>query len=75
MSGIRRTAPALRFSATTRPYLTVVGPCQTANSDGTCGMGRGFIGADLGRFATAREAVAPAIRQLRSGLGPITLDG
>ncbi|WP_306192640.1 MULTISPECIES: DUF6193 family natural product biosynthesis protein [unclassified Streptomyces] len=67
--------PALRFAATTRPHLTAVGPCLTANSDGTCGVGRGFIGADLGRFATAHEAVAPAARQLPSALGPITLGG
>ncbi|MFI8943192.1 DUF6193 family natural product biosynthesis protein [Streptomyces syringium] len=63
---------ALRFSTTTRPRLTVVGPCLIANSDGTYVVGRDFTG-DLGRFATAREAVATAVRALPSGLGPVTL--
>ncbi|WP_328743648.1 DUF6193 family natural product biosynthesis protein (plasmid) [Streptomyces caniferus] len=66
---------ALRFSTTTRPRLTVVGPCLTANSDGMYGVGKGFIIEDLGRFATAHEAVALAARQLPSGLGPIALGG
>ncbi|MFC5034564.1 MULTISPECIES: DUF6193 family natural product biosynthesis protein [Streptomyces] len=66
---------ALRFSTTTRPDLTVVGPCLSANSDGTHGVGRGLISQDLGRFATVREAVAVAVRQLPSGLGPTTLGG
>ncbi|MFD9595311.1 DUF6193 family natural product biosynthesis protein [Kitasatospora sp. NPDC059973] len=66
---------ALRFSTTTRPRLTPVGPCLAANSDGTYGVGRSPIGEDLGRFATAHEAVAQAVRQLPSGLGPVTLGG
>ncbi|MFF6815189.1 DUF6193 family natural product biosynthesis protein [Streptomyces sp. NPDC012403] len=65
----------LRFSTTTRPRLTVVGPCLTANSDGTYGVGRGIIDADLGRFATAHEAVALAVRHLPAGLDPIALGG
>ncbi|MFJ9866080.1 DUF6193 family natural product biosynthesis protein [Streptomyces sp. NPDC101165] len=65
---------ALRFSTTTRPDLTMVGPCLTAN-DGTYGVGRGFITQDLGVFATAQEAVAVAVRRLPSGLGPTTLGG
>ncbi len=64
---------ALRFAATTRPDLTVVGPCLTAGSDGTFGLGRGIITPDLGRFATAHEAVALAVQHLPSGLGPVTL--
>lgn len=64
---------ALRFSTTTRPRLTVVGPCLGANSDGTYGVGRGFITPDLGLFTTAHEAVALAVRQLPSGLGPVEL--
>nr|WP_197973515.1 MULTISPECIES: DUF6193 family natural product biosynthesis protein [Streptomyces] len=64
---------ALRFSTTTRPRLTVVGPCLTANTDGTYGVGRGFISDDLGRFTSVHEAVALAVRQLPSGLGPVTL--
>ncbi|MFI8351403.1 DUF6193 family natural product biosynthesis protein [Streptomyces sp. NPDC085596] len=64
---------ALRFSTTTRPRLTKVGPCLAANSDGTYGVGRGIVTADLGQFATAHEAVALAVRHLPSGLGPIAL--
>ena len=37
------------------------------------GVGRGFITPDLGRFATAHEAVQLAVRQLPSGLGPVAL--
>ncbi|MEV5122086.1 DUF6193 family natural product biosynthesis protein [Streptomyces decoyicus] len=48
---------ALRFSTTTRPRLTIVGPCLTVGSDGMYGVGRGFITPDLGRFSTAHEAV------------------
>ncbi|USQ85969.1 DUF6193 family natural product biosynthesis protein [Streptomyces phaeoluteigriseus] len=66
---------ALRFSTTTRPALTVVGPCLSANSDATYGVGRGLISEDLGQFATAQEAVAVAVRQLPPGLGPTTLGG
>ncbi|MFG2095694.1 DUF6193 family natural product biosynthesis protein [Streptomyces sp. NPDC048612] len=64
---------ALRFSSTTRPHLTVVGPCLMANSDGTYRVERDFAREDLGRFATAQEAVALAVRQLPSGLGPVAL--
>ncbi|MFF3764083.1 DUF6193 family natural product biosynthesis protein [Streptomyces sp. NPDC001922] len=66
---------ALRFSTTTRPGLTDVGPCLTAGGDGTYGVGKGFIAPDLGRFATAQEAVALAVRRLPTGLGPIALGG
>lgn len=64
---------ALRFSTTTRPRLTVVGPCLSANGDGTFGVGTGFIGSDLGEFGTAREAVALAVGRLPPGLGPAAL--
>ena len=66
---------ALRFSVTTRPNLTVVGPHLAAGSDGLYGVGRGIASSDLGRFATAREAMAVAVRHLPSGLGPVTLGG
>ncbi|SOR77563.1 hypothetical protein SCNRRL3882_1035 [Streptomyces chartreusis NRRL 3882] len=66
---------ALRFSTTTRPRLTVVGPCLTAGSDGMYGVGRGFVTPDLGLFGTAREAVALAVRRLPTGLGPTALGG
>ncbi|MEU6916142.1 DUF6193 family natural product biosynthesis protein [Streptomyces olindensis] len=61
---------ALRFSSTTRPGLTIVGPCLSANGDGTFGMGTGIISQDLGRFATAREAVAAAVHRLPPDIGP-----
>ncbi|MEU7278841.1 DUF6193 family natural product biosynthesis protein [Streptomyces sp. NPDC045431] len=75
---VRSTRPftshwALRFSTTTRPGLSVVGPCLMANGDGTYGVSRGFATAGLGRFATADEAVALAVLHLPSGLGPVTL--
>ncbi|MGW9042910.1 DUF6193 family natural product biosynthesis protein [Streptomyces lydicus] len=63
----------LRFSTTTRPTVTVVGPCLTANGDGTYGVGRGFITPDLGLFDTVHDAVAVAVRELPSGLGPVAL--
>ncbi|WP_307127957.1 DUF6193 family natural product biosynthesis protein [Streptomyces sp. B1I3] len=66
---------ALRFSATTRPNLTVAGPCLTSGSDATYGVGRGFSTPDFGLFATADEAVAAAVHRLPSGLGPVTLGG
>ncbi|MER7406855.1 DUF6193 family natural product biosynthesis protein [Streptomyces sp. NPDC000070] len=66
---------ALRFSTTTRPHLTAVGPCLTAGGDGMYGVGRGFVTPDLGLFTTAREAVALAVRRLPTGLGPTTLGG
>ncbi|MFD3698031.1 DUF6193 family natural product biosynthesis protein [Streptomyces sp. NPDC058646] len=64
---------ALRVSSTTRPGLTIVGPSLMANSDGTYGVGTGFLTPDLGECATAHEAVAPAVRHLPSGLRPVAL--
>lgn len=66
---------ALRFSSTTRPGLTIVGPSLSADSDGTFGVGRGFITQDLGRFDTAQEAVAAAVGHLPAGLGPVLSGG
>ncbi|MGA5136952.1 DUF6193 family natural product biosynthesis protein [Streptomyces azureus] len=66
---------ALRFSTTTRPRLTAVGPCLTAGSDGMYEVGRGFVTPDLGLFSTAHEAVALAVRRLPAGLGPTALGG
>ncbi|WP_262058594.1 DUF6193 family natural product biosynthesis protein [Streptomyces sp. STR69] len=65
----------LRFATATRPRMTVVGPSLFAHSDGSFGVGGSFMDSDLGRFATAHEAVALALRQLPSGLGPVTLGG
>ncbi|WP_345942854.1 DUF6193 family natural product biosynthesis protein [Streptomyces sp. SID486] len=53
--------------------MTIVGPCLTANDDGTYGVGRGFITPDLGLFDSVHDAVAVAVRELPSGLGPVTL--
>nr|AFO59860.1 hypothetical protein [Streptomyces sp. YIM 56141] len=55
---------ALRFSTTTRPDLNPMGPCLTANSDATFGVGSGLLTPDLGLFATPGEAVARAVREL-----------
>ncbi|MFI8814673.1 MULTISPECIES: DUF6193 family natural product biosynthesis protein [unclassified Streptomyces] len=66
---------ALRFSTTTRPALTVVGPRLSANADGTYGVSSVMIGEDIGQFATAQEAVAVAVRLLPSGIAPTTLGG
>ncbi|WP_328940369.1 DUF6193 family natural product biosynthesis protein [Streptomyces sp. NBC_00250] len=63
----------LRFATSTRPSLTIVGPCLTAHSDGTYGVGAGMSSDDLGRFATAQDAVAVALRNLPSDVGPPTL--
>ncbi|MDV9174453.1 DUF6193 family natural product biosynthesis protein [Streptomyces sp. W16] len=65
----------LRFATDTRPSLIVVGPSLFAHNDGTFGVGRSFMDSDLGRFATAHEAVAEAVRHLPSGLGPVALGG
>lgn len=61
---------ALRCSTTARPELTPTGPCLTANSDGTYGVGTGILAPDLGLFAAPREAVALAVHHLTPG--PLT---
>ncbi|MDX2642328.1 DUF6193 family natural product biosynthesis protein [Streptomyces sp. PA03-1a] len=66
---------ALRFSTTTRPRLTVVGPYLAAKSDGTYGAGGSIANEDLGVFTTAKEAVALAVHHLPSGLAPVALGG
>ncbi|MGW5665330.1 DUF6193 family natural product biosynthesis protein [Streptomyces sp. NPDC003758] len=63
----------MRFSTTTRPRLTAVGPCLLANSDGTYAVGRSLTSDDLSRFATAHQAVAIAVRHLPAGPGPFAL--
>lgn len=63
----------LRFSTTTRPSLTIAGPCLLALGVDEYLVSRGFTGADvLARAATAQEAVAAAVHHLPSGLGPVT---
>ncbi|GLF95315.1 DUF6193 family natural product biosynthesis protein [Streptomyces yaizuensis] len=65
---------SLRFSTATRPSLAIVGPCLTAYGEGTYGVASLMAG-EPDRFATAREAVAAAVRRLPPGLGPVTLGG
>lgn len=63
---------ALCFSTTTRPDMTVVGPCVAAGSNGTYSVGDHHSDAP-DHFPTAGEAVAEAVRRLPSGLGSVTL--
>lgn len=63
----------LRFSTSTRPLLTVVGPCLRAGDTFT--VGTGIVTPDLGSFARPGEAVAAAVRHLPAGVGPVTLGG
>ncbi|MFE2541026.1 DUF6193 family natural product biosynthesis protein [Actinacidiphila glaucinigra] len=66
---------ALRFSTTTRPDLTVVGPCLGAKGDGSYKVGRSMAQEDVGVFTTAAEAVALAVHHLPAGLPPVALGG
>ncbi|MEV6881313.1 DUF6193 family natural product biosynthesis protein [Streptomyces sp. NPDC051135] len=62
----------LRFSTTTRPELTLTGPCLMAENDGTYGVGTGFLTPNLGLVTTPGEAMALAVRHLLSGPTPAT---
>ncbi|MCQ1579301.1 DUF6193 family natural product biosynthesis protein [Streptomyces parvus] len=63
----------LRFSTTTRPHLSLVGPCLLAHEADRYTVSRGFTGSGLiAQANTAQEAVAAAVRELPSGLGPVT---
>ncbi|MFI7411132.1 DUF6193 family natural product biosynthesis protein [Streptomyces sp. NPDC049627] len=63
----------LRFSTTTRPSLTITGPCLLALGTDEYLVSKGFTGAGvLARATTAQEAVASAVHHLPSGLGPVT---
>ncbi|MFJ5924439.1 DUF6193 family natural product biosynthesis protein [Kitasatospora sp. NPDC092948] len=64
---------ALRFSTTTGPAMCTVGPVLSAEGDGGFGVGTGIVVANLGRFATASEAVACAVRELPPDIGPVVL--
>ncbi|MGR7002836.1 DUF6193 family natural product biosynthesis protein [Yinghuangia aomiensis] len=63
---------ALRFSTTTRPDMTIVGPCVFASSDGSYGV-TDRMSDTPNRLPTAEEAVADAARHLPSDLAPVTL--
>lgn len=63
----------LYFSTTTRPDLTVTGPCLRAYDVDRFTVRGAFADREvLTETATAREAVAVAVRHLPSGLGPVT---
>lgn len=63
----------LRFSTTTRPRLSVVGPCLLAHDVDRYTVSTDFMGENrLAQATTAQEAVAAAVRHLPSGLGPVT---
>ncbi|MFF3676154.1 DUF6193 family natural product biosynthesis protein [Streptomyces sp. NPDC002120] len=64
---------ALRFSTTTRPRLSVVGPLLEARGVGEYVLAFSIADQDGARYATAAEAVAAAVPQLPPGLGPVTL--
>ncbi|NEC09660.1 DUF6193 family natural product biosynthesis protein [Streptomyces sp. SID7909] len=62
---------ALRFSTTTRPLLTVVGPSVAANGEGAFAVSGGPGAA--GEFATARAAVAATLVRLPADPGLVAL--
>jgi hypothetical protein len=63
----------LRFSTTTRPRLTIAGPCLLARGVDEYLVSKGFTGSGvLAEASTAEEAVAAAVRHLPSSLGPVT---
>ncbi|MEV0375946.1 DUF6193 family natural product biosynthesis protein [Streptomyces sp. NPDC050636] len=63
----------LRFSTTTRPSLTITGPCILTDDLDRYTVSKGITGAGVhAQATTAHEAVAAAVRQLPSGLGPVT---
>ncbi|WP_405717732.1 DUF6193 family natural product biosynthesis protein [Streptomyces sp. NBC_01537] len=54
---------ALRFSTTTRPGLSIVGPCLLAHDVDRSTVSEGFTGSGLiAQATTAQEAVAAAVR-------------
>ncbi|MER5916607.1 DUF6193 family natural product biosynthesis protein [Streptomyces sp. NPDC001982] len=63
----------LRFSTTTRPRLTIFGPCLLAHDVDRYTVSTEFTGADaLAQTTTAQEAVAAAVRHLPYSPGPVT---
>ncbi|MEU2717278.1 DUF6193 family natural product biosynthesis protein [Streptomyces sp. NPDC007205] len=64
---------ALRFSVTTRPRLSVVGPVLVAHDVDRYTVAETMASKGFAQFATAPEAVAAAVRQLPSGLSPVAL--
>lgn len=66
---------ALRFSTTTRPRLTVVGPHLTVTTGGAYAVGTAMTNQDVGVFTAAEEAGVSAVHHLPPGLAPVTLGG
>ncbi|MER6186781.1 DUF6193 family natural product biosynthesis protein [Streptomyces sp. NPDC001652] len=64
---------ALRFSTTTRPNLTVVGPMLAARSIDHYTVSKSMTGNDGAQFSTPGDAVAAAVRELPVDLGSTTL--
>ncbi|MFG2111135.1 DUF6193 family natural product biosynthesis protein [Streptomyces sp. NPDC048718] len=62
----------LRFSSTTRPRLSLVGPCLSAYSGGRFMLMAVYMGSSLAETDTAAEAVAAAVRHMPPGIGPVT---
>lgn len=63
----------LRFSTTTRPGMSIVGPCLLAHAVDRYTVSANFTDSGLiAQTTTAQEAVAAAVRELPSGLGPVT---
>ncbi|OLE20722.1 MAG: hypothetical protein AUG49_24175 [Catenulispora sp. 13_1_20CM_3_70_7] len=64
----------LRFSTSTRPYLTTLPSCLSApRGGGRYTVSAHFMGEVTAETSTADEAVATVMRQLPGGLGPVTL--
>ncbi|MFD7409822.1 DUF6193 family natural product biosynthesis protein [Streptomyces sp. NPDC059866] len=62
----------LRFSTTTRPYLTIFEPCLLAHDVGRYSVSMKFTGADaLAQTTTPQEAVVAAVRHLPYRPGPV----
>ncbi|MFG2985691.1 DUF6193 family natural product biosynthesis protein [Streptomyces sp. NPDC048258] len=64
---------ALRFSTTTRPRLSVVGPVLATHDVDRYSLAATMASEDVAQFATAAEAVAAAVRQLPSSLAAVGL--
>ncbi|WP_371798240.1 DUF6193 family natural product biosynthesis protein [Streptomyces sp. NBC_01707] len=64
---------ALRFSTTTRPDLTVVGPMLSARSIDHYTVSKSMMGNDGAQFSTPEDAVAAAVSELPFGLASVTL--
>jgi len=63
----------LRFSTSTRPYLSTIPPCLSApRGDGRYTVSTHLMGEVIAQTTTAAEAVAAAVRHMPGSLGPMT---